>query len=251
MNRKSLLILILFFLCSCSINVTNKKVTETLSLTGFKNNGFTLVYDDKLYNNEIISSKMNDRDLLIFQKNLKKGTTVKIKNNMNRKSIIAKVGNKANYPSFNNSVVSKRIASELGLDFDEPYVEILEILNNSSFIAKKAKTFDEEKKVANKAPIESISINDLNSNEPTLKKNKKKKFSYIIKIADFYFYDSAKLMKKRIKEETKVEKIKLKSLSETNYRVFLGPFNNLNSLKKAFNDISLLNFENIEIIKND
>jgi hypothetical protein len=251
MSRKYLLILILFFLNSCSINVTNKKVTETLSLTGFKNNGFTLVYDDKLYKNEIISSKMDDRDLLIFQKNLNKGTTVKIKNNMNSKSIIAKVGNNANYPTFNNSVVSKRIASELELDLDEPYVEILEILNNSSFIAKKAKTFDEEKKVANKAPIESISINDLNSNEPALKKNKKKKFSYIVKIADFYFYDSAKLMIKRINEETKVEKIKLKSLSETNYRVFLGPFNNLNSLKKAFNDISLLNFENIEIIKND
>ena len=251
MNRKSLIILILFFLCSCSNNITNKKVAGTLSLSGFKNNGFTLVYDDKLYKNEIISSKMDDRDLLIFQKNLNKGTTVKIKNNMNSKSIIAKVGNNANYPAFNNSVVSKRIASELELDFDEPYVEILEILNNSSFIAKKAKTFDEEKKVANKAPIESISINDLNSNEPALKKNKKKKFSYIVKIADFYFYDSAKLMIKRINEETKVEKIKLKSLSETNYRVFLGPFYNLNSLKKAFNDISLLKFENIEIIKND
>ena len=251
MNRKNLLILILFFLCSCSINVTNKKVAETLSLSGYKNNGFTLVYDDKLYKNEIISSKLDDRDLLIFQKNLKKGTTVKIKNNMNSKSIIAKVGINANYPAFNNSVVSKRIASELGLDFDEPYVEILEILNNSSFIAKKAKTFEEEKKVANKAPVEAISINDLSSNENTVKKNIKKNFSYIIKIADFYFYDSAKLMKKRIKEETKVEKIKLKSLSETNYRVFLGPFNNLNSLKKAFNDISLLNFENIEIIKND
>mgnify|MGYP001356133363 FL=1 len=251
MNRKNLLILILFFLCSCSINVTNKKVAETLSLSGFKNNGFTLVYDDKLYKNEIISSKLDDRDLLIFQKNLKKGTTVKIKNNMNSKSIIAKVGINANYPAFNNSVVSKRIASELGLDFDEPYVEILEILNNSSFIAKKAKTFEEEKKVANKAPVEAISINDLSSNENTVKKNIKKNFSYIIKIADFYFYDSAKLMKKRIKEETKVEKIKLKSLSETNYRVFLGPFNNLNSLKKAFNDINLLNFENIEIIKND
>ena len=251
MNHKKLLILILFFLCSCSINVTNKKVAETLSLSGFKNNGFTLVYDDKLYKNEIISSKLDDRDLLIFQKNLKRGTTVKIKNNMNSKSIIAKVGINANYPAFNNSVVSKRIASELGLDFDEPYVEILEILNNSSFIAKKAKTFEEEKKVANKAPVEAISINDLSSNENTVKKNIKKNFSYIIKIADFYFYDSAKLMKKRIKEETKVEKIKLKSLSETNYRVFLGPFNNLNSLKKAFNDISLLNFENIEIIKND
>ena len=251
MNHKKLLILILFFLCSCSINETNKKVAETLSLSGFKNNGFTLVYDDKLYKNEIISSKLDDRDLLIFQKNLKKGTTVKVKNNINNKSIIAKVGNNANYPAFNNSVVSKRISSKLEIDFDEPYVEILEILNNSSFIAKKAKTFEEEKKVANKAPVETISINDLSSNENAVKKDIKKKFSYIIKIGDFYFYDSAQLMIKRIKKDTKVKKVKLKSLSETNYRVFLGPFNNLNSLKKAFNDINLLNFENIEIIKND
>ena len=55
----------------------------------------------------------------------------------------------------------------------------------------------------------------------------------------------------RIEKETMVNKIMIKSLSETSYRVFLGPFNDLNSLKKAFNDISLLNFENIEIIKND
>ena len=47
MSRKYLLILILFFLNSCSINVTNKKVTETLSLTGFKNNGFTLLEIDR------------------------------------------------------------------------------------------------------------------------------------------------------------------------------------------------------------
>ena len=58
-------------------------------------------------------------------------------------------------------------------------------------------------------------------------------------------------MVKRIKQETSVNKIKLKKLTETNYRVFLGPFNDLSSLKKAFNDINMLNFENIEIIKND
>ena len=55
----------------------------------------------------------------------------------------------------------------------------------------------------------------------------------------------------RIKDETNIKNTKLKTISETNFRVFLGPFDNLYSLKKAFNDISLLNFENIEIIKND
>ncbi|MAR95016.1 MAG: hypothetical protein CMD46_01470 [Gammaproteobacteria bacterium] len=252
MNSKFLLILILFVLSSCSLNTINKNETsEIIALSGFKNNGFTIVYDDNLYKNELVSLKLEDRDLLIFQKNLKKGTTVKIKNNINNKSIIAKVGKNSNYPAFNNSVITKRIAFEIDLNLNEPYVEILEILNNSSFIAKKAKTFDEEKNVANKAPVESISINDLNSNDTLVNKDIKKKFSYIIKIGDFYFYDSAKLMMKRIINETEVKKIDIKTLSETNYRVFLGPFNNLNSLKNAFNDISLLNFENIEIIKND
>jgi len=31
----------------------------------------------------------------------------------------------------------------------------------------------------------------------------------------------------------------------------LGPFNNINSLQKSYNAISILGFENIEFIKND
>ena len=251
MNYKNFLFLLIFIFNSCSSNMTSEKFNEKLKLHGFKNNGFALIYDENLYKNEIISSKLNDRELLIFQKNLKKGSVVKIKNNLNNKSIIAKVGKKAQYPAFNNSVITKRLASSIELDLNEPYVEITEILNRSSFIAKKAKTFEEEKNVANKAPVESISINDLNSNKKKVDKVNKKKFSYIIKIADFYFHDSAMLMIERIEQETTVNRINLKTLTKTNYRVFLGPFNDLNSLKKAFNDISLLNFENIEIIKND
>ena len=54
--------------------------------------------------------------MVIFQKNLKKNSTVKIKNNKNNKSVIATVGKKADYPHFNNSVVTKRIASAIELD---------------------------------------------------------------------------------------------------------------------------------------
>ncbi len=251
MNYKFFIFLFLILINSCSINKTTNKVDERSIKSGFKNNGFALVYDYKLYEKKIISSKLDDRDLVVLQKNLKKGSTVKIKNNMNNKSIIVKVGKNSKYPNFNNSVITKRIATAIELDLKEPYIEITEILNNSSFVAKKAKTFEEEKKVANKAPVESISINDLSSNKKMVKKVNKNKFSYIIKIADFYFIDSANLMIERIKEETTVDKINLKSLSETNYRVFLGPFDDLITLKKTFNDINMLNFENIEIIKND
>ena len=50
------------------------------------------------------------------------------------------------------------------------YIELILVSKNSTFIAKKAKMFEEEKTVAEKAPVDGIQINDLN-----LKKKKKKK----------------------------------------------------------------------------
>ena len=41
----------------------------------------------------------------------------------------------------------------------------------------------------------------------------------------------------------------IKKLSDTNFRVFLGPYIDLNSLKNSFNAIIVLQFDNIEIIK--
>jgi len=126
---------------------------------------------------------------------------------------------------------------------------VIEISENSIFLAKKAKTFDEEKNVADKAPVEDISINNLKIVAKKSTINKKNKFNYIIKIADFYYEDTANLMMKRIKSEIKLISINIVKLSDTNYRVYLGPFKDLKSLKKAFNDIKIINFENIEIIK--
>ena len=249
MNYKNLLIIFIFLLTSCSIDNTHFKKDKLTNKSAFKNNGFTLVYSDSFYKKKIISLKLDDRDMVIFQKNLKKNSTVKITNNKNNKSVIATVGKRADYPNFNNSVISNRIAQSIELDLNEPYVEISEIINNSSFIAKKAKTFEEEKKVANKAPVESITINDLSLSEKKNEKKKDDKFLYIIKIADFYFQNSADLLIKRIKNDTSIKIINLERLSDTNYRVFLGPFDNLNSLKSSFNDISMLKFENLEIIK--
>ena len=189
--------------------------------------------------------------MLIFQKNLKKNTQVKITNILNNKSLIATVGKKSDYPHFNNSVISPRIAKDLNLNIDEPYIEIIAISKNSLFVAKKAKTYDEEKKVSNKAPVNTISISDLNQIKIEIKETTNKKFSYFIKIADFYFIDTATIMVERIKMETSVKKPKIKKISNKIYRVYLGPFNNIKSLQKSYNDINILQFENIEIIRND
>ena len=68
-------------------------------------------------------------------------------------------------------------------------------------------------------------------------------------MADFYYENSAKLMQKRIKDELNLNNSRIIKISNTNYRVYFGPYDNLKSLKKAFDDINPLNFENIEIIK--
>ena len=253
MNYKSIIILFIF-LTSCAQNQHSKK-DLTVFDPKFSNKGFAIVYD---INNDLkksVSKKIDERSMLIFQRNLKMGTFVKIKNLINGKSIIASVGENAIYPKFYNAVLSKRISLEIELDLNQPYIEIQKIGSNSSFVAKKAKTFEEEKKVADKAPVDGISVSDLslNSNKKKNKKIKKNNlntsFLYIIKIADFYFESSAKMMKKRILEEIKMKNVKIAKLSSNNYRVYTGPYKNINDLKNSYNAVSQLEFENIELIK--
>jgi len=249
MPYRILTFLLFIILNSCVTPSVEKKESSTTPKSFFVSKGFALVYNEDLYQEKLLKGKIEDRSLTIFQKNLKKNTKVKITNLINSKYIIANVGKKVEYPYFYNSVISRRISNKLEINELEPYVEIKELLEGSSFIAKKAKTYDEEKNVATKAPIDEIQIKDLsNINKNKIKQNKRK-FNYIIKIADFYFEKSANQMKSRIIEETSIKNVYINKLSETNFRVFLGPYIDLNSLKNSFNAIIVLQFDNIEIIK--
>ncbi len=251
MNFKILFCFILItILNGCSSTNTYNESYKGID-NRFTNKGFTLIYNDDLNKNKQINKKLDNRSLIIFQNRLKKNSTVKIRNIANNKSLIAKVGSNASYPIFFNSVISKRIANELELNADDPYIEISLISNNSMFVAKKVKTFSEEKNVANKAPIDGIQISDLGNTKKKTIKIKKDKFSYSIKIADFYHNKSAIKMVDRIKNEVSIKDAKIKKINETKYRVFLGPFNDISLLKEYFNKISILEFENLEIIKND
>jgi len=249
--RNILFIIILIFLSNCTTGTLVKDKPTIELINGYSNKGFALVYSADLYKQKIISKKISERSLIIFQKNLKINSQVKITNILNNKSTIAIVGKSSKYPLFYNAVLSIRIAEELDLDSNQPYVEILEIVENAIFIAQKAKTFNEEKNVAVKAPVEGISINDLFIDKKDSQETLITKFSYTIKIADFYFNDTALLMLGRIKTESSIKNPKIKKISDNKHRVYLGPFNNINSLQKSYNDISILGFENIEIIKND
>ena len=217
----------------------------------YTNQGFALIYDEDLFKEKSISIKLDNRGLFIFHTKIRKNSFVKITNPENTKTIIAQViSNKAIFSNFYNSVITKRIVDELLLDENEPYVELSLISNESTFVAKKAKTFDEEKKVAQKAPVDGITIDNLGTEEKKeLLKNTQSNFLYSIKIADFYYKDSAENMIQRIKDETKITNPVIKKISQTKYRVLLGPFNDIKKIQESFDEIEKLNFENLKIIK--
>ena len=66
----------------------------------------------------------------------------------------------------------------------------------------------------------------------------------------FYYKKSALQMLDRIRNETSLKNFNIISLSKTKFRVILGPFNDMKSLKDSYNKATILNFENLEIIKN-
>ena len=246
MNYK-IIFLIFFLLHSCVPLDNSKKINFNKT---YSNTGFALVYKDELFKNKIISKKIDNRSLIIFSTRLKPATYVKVTNLSNNKSIIAKVGQRSNYPPFYNSVLSLRVAKDIEINFLEPYVEITQINKNSTFIANKSKTYKEERNVAEKAPIVEIGIKDLSIETKKINKaNYKKKFSYKIKVADFYYEETAKMLENRIKDEINIQNVNIKKLSKTKFRVFLGPYYDLKSLKENFNKVLKLDFENLEILK--
>ena len=252
MNCKNLIIFgWIILLGGCAEYGLNEKSINQYPMLKYKNSGFALVYEDKLKKDKKITKKIDNRSLLIFHKTLRKNSFVKITNPVNGKSIVAEViSNNVIFSDFYNSVITKRIVEILSLNLNEPYIDLVLISQNSTFIAKKAKTFDEEKNVAEKAPVDGITIDNLSTTIEKEKKNKTSKFLYSIKVADFYYIDSAKSMIDRIKNETNLKNPLIKKLSKTKYRVLLGPFNDIKKLEDSFNKIKILNFENLEIIKN-
>ena len=249
MNFKFIKIfLVVLLLKGCNqYEISEKKKDNFKFEKKYKNIGFALIYNEDLKD----IKKLDHHSLKIYHKNLKRKSIVKITNPKNGKSLIAEVkSNKVNFSEFYNSIISSRIVEELELNKKEPYIELILVSKNSMFVAKKTKTFDEEKNVAEKVPVEGILIDDLNSSVKKIEKNEKEVFSYSIKIADFYYKDTAKLMLDRIKNETQVKNSKIIRLSKTKYRVLLGPFDDIKSIKDAFEKIKSLNFENVEILKN-
>ena len=87
--KKYILIIFILFLSACNQFDQNNKNLVYISDQKYSNTGFALIYDDKLKREKKISKKIDNRSLLIFHKQIKKNSFVKITNPITDKSVIA------------------------------------------------------------------------------------------------------------------------------------------------------------------
>ena len=237
------LFIILFFLVSCTYtnNNSNKKI--------YSSSGFAYIYNEQDYNDRIIKGKLDNSKIQISHQKIKTNALVKIINPKNKESIIIKNFKKVKFPDFYKILITKPLAEKLNINPEIPLVEIIEIKKNKSFIAEKAKIFNEEKKISSNAPVTSVKISNISKN----KKNKTKKNSikFNILIASFYSKDTAVFLKERIiKEVSSYDSKKLNIYKSKNNEINLisGPYKAVNLMKNDYILLKKFGFEELDII---
>ena len=166
MKFKILFLIFLFLSCSPNISTLNQK-------KNYAAKGFAYIYNENDFNRKIIKGKMNNDIMQISHQNLKTGSLIKITNPINKKSIVLKNIKRIKYPDFYKVLITKSVADKLDLNKDLPVLDIIEIKKNKSFVAKKAKIYNEEKKIPTKAPVASVQISNISKNKTSINRKKK------------------------------------------------------------------------------
>ena len=240
-------LILLTFLFSCTINTTKLENRTPYNSTGF---AYIFNYDD--FEKKIIKGKLDNSQIQISHNRLNIGTLIKIINPKTNDSMTIRNSKKIEYPDFYKILITEKVADELNLNNKQPIVEILEIKKNKSFIAKKAKIFNEEKKISSNAPVTSVEISNISKN-----KNKKKVASidkFFILIGTFYSKETVNFLKERItKEITDYESSKLliKKKNNNEINLFSGPYRTINSMKNDYIQLKKFGFEELDITINE
>ncbi len=240
-------IFLLFFVYSCSSTYTkidNRKPYNT--------KGFAYIYNEQDYLNKIITGKLNNEQLQISHHSLKLNSFIKITNPKTQDTLTLKNVKKIKFPEFYKILISKSVAEKLKLDPQLPLVEIYEVKKNKSFVAKKAKIFNEEKKISSKAPVANVEISNISKDQT--KKKEIKKNDIFIEIATFYSRDSAEFLKKRITKEIPnfaSKKLKIKKKTNNKINLISGPYNTINLMKNDYILLKKFGFEELEATLNE
>ena len=238
----NLLILIIIF-TSCSTNYTkidNRKP--------YNAKGFAYIYDQRDQENNLIKGRMNNDLFQISHSELRYGAMIKLINPKTKDSIVLKNIKKIKYPEFYKVVITSKVANKLNINRKLPLVEVIEIRKNKSFIAQKAKIFQEERKIPANAPVTSVQIDNISKKK--IKKKKQEKNDIYILIGSFYSDNSAFFLKERIIKEISDfgrNKLKIVRKNPKEIDVISGPYKTVNLLKNDYIKLKTIGFEEMDV----
>ncbi len=240
------LLIIFLYLSSCGVNSTKIE-----NRTPYNAKGLAYIYNEQDNKDKLIKGKLDNNLLQVSHYNLPTNTLFKLINPKNNEYITLKNYKKIKYPNFYKIMITKKVAEKLSIDPELPYIEIIEIKKNKSFIAKKAKIFNEEKKISSKAPVTSVEISNISENKIP-EKFKENKISILI--ATFYSSETALFLKQRIiKEIPKFDnkKLKIRKKSSKEIELISGPYKTINFMKNDYIQLTNFGFEEMDITINE
>ena len=190
--HKRILLIFFFFIVSCS----NKyQVYEKTGFAGVSKN------------NKIISY-------------LQKDSLIKITNKNNKISKVYKVDDQLKSTDPRIIYLPEIVYDEIRLNREFPLVLVQSMRENKSFIAKKAKTFDEEKKINKKVEIETIEVLKIDNQKVVTKK-------IFLDFGPFYYKTYSETLFRLLSLNIKNKKLIYKDYAPKNHIISIGPLKNL------------------------
>lgn len=190
--HKRILFIFFFFIISCS----NKyQVYEKTGFAGVSKN------------NKIISY-------------LQKDSLIKITNKNNKISKVYKVDEQLKSTDSRVIYLPEIVYDEISLNKEFPLILVQSMRENKSFIAKKAKTFDEEKKINKKVKIETIEVLKIDNQKVVTKK-------IFLDFGPFYYKTYSETLFRLLSLNIKNKKLIYKDYAPKNHIISIGPLKNL------------------------
>ena len=175
---------------------------------------------------------------------------IEVTNLNNGKSALVRVNHREAFSSIKVVNLSEAVFKKLDMNQNGDLVKISLIDSNESFVLSEAYTYDEEKKIV-EAPVSSVVVVEKDKNESSANDtNIKEKSLYnkiFINIASFAFKESAQKIKRDLSSYD-VRIFESQNLSgNTEYRVLIGPYSDVESLLIDLNDDTFKKYEDLSI----
>jgi hypothetical protein len=151
---------------------------------------------------------------------LQKDSLIKITNKNNKISKVYKVDEQLKSTDPRIIYLPEIVYDEISLNREFPLVLVQSMRENKSFIAKKAKTFDEEKKINKKVKIETIEVLKSDNQKDVTKK-------IFLDFGPFYYKTYSETLFRLLSLNIKNKKLIYKDYAPKNHIISIGPLKNL------------------------